>query len=91
MRSRAPRTDRTEAISIRLARARDADALGTLAILAESQPLDGDPLVAEADGELWAAIQLRDGRTIADPFRPTWSLRQLLVTRRSNLARRHPD
>ncbi len=86
MRDDGFRRDAAKQISIRLAGARDVDDLGTLAALAESTPLEGDVLIAEADGELWAAVQLSDGRTIADPFRPTWSLRQLLLTRRSSLA-----
>ena len=35
-------------------------------------------LVAEVDGELCAALSLRDGSAIADPFRPTADIVALL-------------
>jgi hypothetical protein len=41
-------------------------------------------LVAEVEGELWAALELAGGRTIADPFRPTLAVRELLALRRSS-------
>ena len=35
-------------------------------------------IVADAGGELWAAVSLEDGHAVANPFRPsgelTWSL-----------------
>ena len=33
--------------------------------------LTGPALIAEIGDEAWAAVELRSGRTIADPFRPS--------------------
>ncbi|MBV9464847.1 MAG: hypothetical protein JO169_01910, partial [Solirubrobacterales bacterium] len=38
-------------------------------------------LVAEIDGELCAALSLADGRVVADPFRPSGALLELLRMR----------
>jgi len=72
-------------VTIRRAGAGDEPALRRLAALAEAAPLRGEVLVAEVDGELWAALALADGRTVADPFRPTLALRELLELRRRRL------
>lgn len=72
---------------MRPARGEDARALALLAALDGARSLDGETLIAVVDGELWAAIQLADGRTVADPFRPTRSVRELLALRRDNLLR----
>jgi hypothetical protein len=42
-------------------------------------------LVAEADGQLRAALSLRDGATIADPFHPTAATAELLTARAAQL------
>ena len=64
----------------------DAPAVVRLAAL-DSQRLPAGPLLlAEIDGEPWAAIALRSGRLIADPFRPTAALVDLLRRRRVQLA-----
>ena len=67
-------------ITIRAAYTDDARALLRLAALDDSRPLSGDMLVAEVDGELVAAHSLLDGRSIADPFRRTAELVDLLRT-----------
>lgn len=72
-------------VTIRRAVAGDEPALRRLAALAESAALPGDVLLGEVAGELWAAVALEDGRTIADPFRPTLALRELLQLRRRTL------
>ena len=67
-------------ITIRPAHAQDVRALARLAAL-DSAALPPMPmLVGEVDGELQAAVSLRDGRAIADPFRPTALLVTLLRT-----------
>jgi hypothetical protein len=81
-----PWLDGGDDVTIRRALADDAAALRALATLSETRPLRGDVLVAEVDGELWAALDLDDGRLIADPFRPTAGARRLLVLRRESLA-----
>jgi hypothetical protein len=71
-----------DTVVIRLAVAADAAGLERLAQLDSApRPLRGPVLVAESDGELRAARSLRDGRAIADPFRPTAGLLALLETR----------
>jgi hypothetical protein len=61
-------------VTIRHALPADADALAVLAELDSSHPPQGATLVAEAGGELWAAVSLSDGHVIANPFRPSGEL-----------------
>ena len=42
-----------------------------LALLDDRRLPDGDLLVAEVDGELWAAVVIDTGEGVADPFRPS--------------------
>ena len=79
--------NRGDAVTIRRARPADATALLQLAALDEAKPLDGDVLVAEVDGELWARARLADGRRISDPFRPTAEARALLELRAEHVER----
>jgi hypothetical protein len=44
-------------------------------------PFCGPALIGEIDGAPAAAISLRDGRIISDPFQPTAALRQTLELR----------
>ena len=74
-------TDKT--LTIRPADAADAGALVRLAALDSSYPPTGDTLLAEVGGELWAAIELDTGTAIADPFRPSGDLVDLLRLRAS--------
>lgn len=66
-------------ITMRLAAPDDQRALARLAVLdsADSVPA-GRVLLAEADGELCAALSLEDGSAIADPFYPTLHIVELL-------------
>src|SRR3954471_9307137 len=59
---------------IRHARPDDADALATLAQLDSSRAPRGDVLVADVQGELWAAVSVDDGHAVANPFRPSGEL-----------------
>src|SRR5262245_10532473 len=77
-----------EAVTIRRARPADATALLQLAALADAVPLDGAVLVAEVDGELWAALSLASARIVSDPFRPAAQARALLGLRASYVAPR---
>ena len=57
--------------TIRRADASNADALRRLAAL-DSQPAPSGPsLIAEVDGQPWAAIELASRRVVADPFKPS--------------------
>jgi hypothetical protein len=68
-------------IQIRAARPDDAITLRDLAELDSAAVLHGDVLVAVVDVEIRAALSLSDGRAIADPFRRTADLVELLRTR----------
>jgi hypothetical protein len=65
-------------VTLRLAIPADLEALERLAQL-DSRPLPPGPhLVAERDGRIDAAMSLSSGELIADPFRRTAELRELL-------------
>jgi hypothetical protein len=64
----------------------DATQLMRLAALDSQRPLGPDALVAVVAGEIHAAVSLADGRTVADPFRPTAELVDLLQMRAEQLA-----
>ena len=61
-------------VVIRPARPDEADALATLAQLDASRAPRGDVLVADVQGELWAAVSIDDGHAVANPFRPSGEL-----------------
>jgi hypothetical protein len=69
------------AVTIRHASPSDAAVLAALAELDDAEPLEGEVLVADVEGELWAARALDNGRTISDPFRPAAEARALLELR----------
>lgn len=68
----------TPTVSLRPAFPEDEQALARLAALDSATAPARPALMAEQDGELRAAIGLRDGRVIADPFSPTAGLVELL-------------
>jgi hypothetical protein len=72
-------TDKT--LTIRLADVADAGAVTRLAALDSASPPTGELLVAEVGDELWAAVELGTGSAIADPFRPSADLVELLRLR----------
>ena len=72
-------------VTIRYARADEGAALARLAELDSSRAPHGVVIVAEVAGELWAAVSLDDGHTIADPFRPSGELAFLLTQRSRQL------
>jgi hypothetical protein len=61
-------------VVIRYARRDEADALATLAQLDPSRAPSGEVIVADVQGELWAAVSLDDGHAVANPFRPSGEL-----------------
>jgi hypothetical protein len=65
-------------LTIRRAAARDLAAVADLAALDSSSPPTGEVLLAEVGHELWAAIELDSGAAIADPFRPSGDVVELL-------------
>jgi hypothetical protein len=72
---------RLNAISIRPAGESDRAALLLLSVLDGGDPLSGDVLIAHVDDEPQAAIEVDSGATIADPFRATDHLVELLGLR----------
>src|SRR5262249_43076577 len=80
-----PRLVAEETVSLRLCTVRDDPALERLALLNGVQVAEGRFVVAEVDGELVAALPLRGGVPIADPFRPTAHLLPLLQLRAGQL------
>jgi hypothetical protein len=72
-------TDKT--LTIRRADAADAGALVRLAALDSASPPTGAALLAEVGDEVWAALELDSGAAIADPFRPSGDLVDLLRLR----------
>ena len=84
--------DTTLPVTIRPAYADDATALHRLAALDSAFVPPARLLVAEVEGELWAALDPDGGTVIADPFRPTAALVALLrlrATPRAVTLRRH--
>ena len=75
------------AVTLRFALPADAEAIDRLAQLDSRRAPRGPVLVAEIDGELWAALSLDDQHVVADPFRPTTELVALLVERAQQLRR----
>ena len=73
--------------TVTIRRAADADrrALERLAALDSARPPVGETLVAEAGGEQQAAIEVATGAVVADPFRPTAHLVELLELRAAGL------
>ena len=64
-----------DAYVIRLATEHDAAALRRLAALDSARPLTGRILIGELDGEPAAALSLKTGAVVANPFRHTAALR----------------
>jgi hypothetical protein len=76
-------TDRT--LTIRRADAADTGSLVRLAALDSASPPTGNALLAEIGDEVWAALEIDSGAAIADPFRPSADLVDLLRLRASLL------
>jgi hypothetical protein len=74
-----------DTVTIRPAFPDDAAALARLAALDSARVPEGPLLLAEVGGEPWAALAPGSGRAIADPFRPTAALVELLRRRAEQL------
>jgi hypothetical protein len=68
-------------IRIRTSRPNDAAELRRLAALDSATVPNGELLVAEEEGRMIAAYSLDDHRAIADPFRPTADVVDMLRLR----------
>jgi hypothetical protein len=67
-------------LTINLAHTTDMPELERLAALDSADPLNGDVLLGRVDGQLRAALSLRDGRAVADPFSRSAHVVKLLRT-----------
>jgi hypothetical protein len=70
-----------ERITLRRAGHGDARALATLAELDSQRLPDDQFVIGEVAGEAWAALGIRSGILVADPYRPTVELAELLRVR----------
>jgi hypothetical protein len=68
-------------LTIRRATAEDALAIRRLAALDSAFPPTGEVLLGEMGDELWAALSIDTGASVADPFRPSRELVDLLRVR----------
>ena len=68
----------TEPITITHSTEADASRVWRLALLDDRRPPRGPALLAYVGEELRAAVGLHDGQAIADPFRPTADIVELL-------------
>jgi hypothetical protein len=68
-------------ITLRRAGDSDARALATLAELDSQRLPDDEFLIGEVAGEPWAALGITSGILVADPYRPTVELGELLRVR----------
>jgi hypothetical protein len=75
----------TPTIAIRPAALDEAADVRRLAYLDSQRPLRGEVLVALQDAVPVAAVSLADGRVVADPFRPTADIVELLRMRAASL------
>jgi hypothetical protein len=74
-----------DSITIRLSGPDDHRALHRLAALDSAFVPSGWMLLAEVADEPWAAVEVRTGQAIADPFRPTADIVALLRMRAARL------
>ena len=77
----------SEPVAIRRAAAEDRGTIERLAALDSAAVPSGEVLIAEVSGEARAAIEITGGATVADPFRPTRDLVDILSSRARLLRR----
>ena len=68
----------TSSLVLRPATSADTADLERLAALDSARPLAGEVMLADADGDVRAALSLETGRAVADPFYPSLELVPLL-------------
>lgn len=77
-------------VSLRIAGVDDAQVVRDLAALDDAPALKGEVLLALIDGEAVAALSLRDGQVVANPFVYTEAAVALLRLRASHGSSRRP-
>ena len=83
--SHAVHASRTQTIALRIAASDEGKVVTRLAALDDARALDGQVLLAVADGEPIAALSLDDGRVVANPFVRTADAVALLRLREQHL------
>ncbi len=74
-------------LTLRFAGPADEAAIDRLAQLDSRRAPRGAVLLAEVEGELWAALSVDDGHAVSDPFRLTGELIPLLLERARQIRR----
>jgi hypothetical protein len=74
-----------DSVTIRRATAEDEPALAKLAVLDSHPKLSGAVLLAEVEGEIWAAAEIDGTWVLADPFRPSGELALTVAQRAGDL------
>lgn len=82
----APTETTYDEVTVRWAKPRDAEAIRRVAGRDSKLSPAGATLVAEVAGEIAAALAIDGGETIADPFRPTSDLVDMLELRAAQIA-----
>ena len=85
-RSTSSRLGGYDSVAVRLARPEDEAAVNRIASLDGKKAPQGRLLVAEADGEVIAALGVEGGDAVADPFRWTSDVVALMEMRAEQLA-----
>lgn len=75
-----------DSVAVRLAGPEDEGAIRRIASLDARKAPEGRVLVAEADGEIIAALAIDGGHAVADPFRWTSDVVALMEMRAEQLA-----
>jgi hypothetical protein len=83
--ARPPALGRATTITLRLSDRADEPALERFGELSERQVAPGRYLVADVDGDPWAALPLCGGDALADPFLPAREVKELLALRAAQL------
>jgi hypothetical protein len=78
-------------LTIRHATASDVEAIERLAALDSASAPPGEWLLAEIGSELWAAVEYGSGAAIADPFRASGDLVELLRLRTAARRQARPE
>jgi hypothetical protein len=85
---RPPALGLERTITLRVADPAEEPALERLGELSGLTIPPGRYLVAEVDGEVWAALPLSGGEPFGDPFLPALEVKELLSLRRGQLEAR---
>jgi hypothetical protein len=82
---RPPAIAAERTITVRVADRAEEPAIERLGALSERPIPLGRYLVAEVDGQIWAALPLSGGEPIGDPFLPALEVKELLSLRAAQL------